>query len=113
MTRDFEIEARQWMERCHRTGQALTVALEEREAQDEIIRKVHEIAKSARSLRGSDFERTRSRRPSSGDFYMLSFALDEALGYAADKSSEHSCGDYPAPCNCDDPLTHDGHGGKS
>src|SRR5690606_19944127 len=21
---------------------------------------------------------------------------------------EHPCGDYPAPCNCDDPETHDG-----
>lgn len=22
---------------------------------------------------------------------------------------EHPCGDYPAPCNCDDPETHNGH----
>lgn len=22
---------------------------------------------------------------------------------------EALCGDYPAPCNCDDPTTHDGH----
>jgi len=24
--------------------------------------------------------------------------------------TEHPCGDYPAPCNCDDPETHNGHG---
>lgn len=23
--------------------------------------------------------------------------------------SEHPCGDYPAPCNCDNPEVHDGH----
>jgi hypothetical protein len=22
---------------------------------------------------------------------------------------EARCGDYPAPCNCDDPITHNGH----
>ncbi len=22
---------------------------------------------------------------------------------------QHPCGDYPAPCNCDDPTTHNGH----
>lgn len=28
-----------------------------------------------------------------------------------DGGVEHPCGDYPAPCNCDDPTTHNGHGG--
>src|SRR5690606_32602427 len=26
----------------------------------------------------------------------------------AETTTEHPCGDYPAPCNCDDPETHDG-----
>jgi len=28
--------------------------------------------------------------------------------YRAEKTTDHPCGDYPAPCNCDDPDTHDG-----
>jgi hypothetical protein len=27
-----------------------------------------------------------------------------------DIESEHPCGDFPAPCNCDDPETHNGQG---
>lgn len=23
--------------------------------------------------------------------------------------TDEQCGDWPAPCNCDDPVTHDGH----
>jgi hypothetical protein len=34
--------------------------------------------------------------------------LDELLGALGDES-DSQCGDYPAPCNCDDPETHNGH----
>lgn len=27
----------------------------------------------------------------------------------ADELAERICGDWPAPCNCDDPETHNGH----
>lgn len=36
--------------------------------------------------------------------------LDEAYAEAVAKLPESSgCGDWPAPCNCDDPITHNGH----
>lgn len=33
----------------------------------------------------------------------------EVIGDAVAVPDE-GCGDYPAPCNCDDPFTHDGNG---
>jgi hypothetical protein len=41
---------------------------------------------------------------------VLNFALDglAAAGYHI-TSDPTQCGDWPAPCNCDDPLLHNGH----
>jgi hypothetical protein len=33
--------------------------------------------------------------------------VDDLLDLFDVKSTQ--CGDYPAPCNCDDPVTHNGH----
>lgn len=35
--------------------------------------------------------------------------LLEAAQALINFASAPQCGDYPAPCNCDDPTTHNGH----
>ena len=63
--------------------------------------------------RRSDEERLRGKRE--GIKLALSY-LDEYVRYnEADTRfcqgmmTAQMCGDYPAPCNCDDPRTHNGH----
>ena len=36
-------------------------------------------------------------------------AIEAACARHATESSENVCGDFPAPCNCDDSRTHNGH----
>lgn len=38
-------------------------------------------------------------------------SIQRALGVTLDSEGAviAVCGDYPAPCNCDDPITHGGH----
>lgn len=31
------------------------------------------------------------------------------IAYDYSEADDEVCGDYPAPCNCDDPRTHNGH----
>jgi hypothetical protein len=31
------------------------------------------------------------------------------IAYDYSETDDEMCGDYPAPCNCDDPRTHNGH----
>jgi DNA-binding PadR family transcriptional regulator len=42
---------------------------------------------------------------------VLDFALDglAAAGFSITRNPAKVCGDWPAPCNCDDPLVHNGH----
>ncbi len=40
---------------------------------------------------------------------VLEFAFDRLMGAGRSIVRDPSvCGDYPAPCNCDDPLIHNG-----
>lgn len=37
------------------------------------------------------------------------FEIDPTIINDAVPVPDEQCGDYPAPCNCDDPFTHGGH----
>lgn len=42
------------------------------------------------------------------DRHHLARQLLQDMREAIERSRAQLCGDYPAPCNCDDPVTHDG-----
>lgn len=41
------------------------------------------------------------------------YEIDPTIINDAVPVPDEQCGDYPAPCNCDDPFTHNGHGGTA
>lgn len=40
---------------------------------------------------------------------MMEIAYEYSIDYKYSETAAKECGDYPAPCNCDDPRTHNGH----
>lgn len=80
---------------CKRNADALIAA--GWTSPDDVLRRMFETLSQAAEL-----------LTASGTEWALS-AAEDIRTWIASKSAEALCGDWPAPCNCDDTVKHGGH----